>query len=127
MTNQEFADSLRLIADFYAEHLDFPQPEDKISLYVIDRESLQAVIREFGDCQKRFNQDLLYVSRSFGRIRLEATVLKRFVCSSRVTGKRHVEEATIPAHDEDIVEWDCGPLLALVSSERRPPTEALNT
>lgn len=38
-------------------------------------------------------------------------IWKEEVCKRVVTGKKHIEELVIPAHDEEIVEWECGSLL----------------
>lgn len=35
------------------------------------------------------------------------------VCTKKVVGTKHVEAQVIPAHDEEIIEWDCEPISLL--------------
>ena len=61
---------------------------------------------------KRFCDSLFEATVMFsGGVRYELNVNRALVCERRVVGTKHVEEHVIKAHDEDIVEWDCNPIL----------------
>lgn len=47
------------------------------------------------------------------KVTISYNVKREAVCKKKVTGTRHVEEHVTPAHDEEIVEWECEPVSLL--------------
>ena len=117
MTPTEYADSLRLIADFYEAHEDFPLPHvssigmDIFSVYTTDE--LAACARALGTVEKfTVGANLFGIRRQFGALRLEVIVNREIACTRRVIGTEEIPEHVTPAHIREIVEWDCHSLLS---------------
>lgn len=119
---KKFIDGLRALADWFEAHPDIPTPrgEVAINLYSMDtKEEAATFARALGRCDKRYQDSILYISRRFGAIRLEALFMRDSVCTKRVVGTREIPEQVIPARSEEIiparteeiVEWDCEPIL----------------
>lgn len=119
MSPKEYAKSLRLIAEWYEnqpEETPVPTTEiyattwwedDKVQLL-----KALAVSKQLGDCKKRYTASSFYVERKFGAITLSFGFERNAVCTRRVVGTKEIPEHVIPARTEEIVEWDCHPLLA---------------
>ena len=75
-------------------------------------------------CRKEWRDVGLTISRDFGGVRLEAFLLRAEVCERVVTGTREVPAQVTPAHTEEVVEWQCSPLLADRSDATPAPAEA---
>lgn len=124
MTNLEYADSLRLLADWYEEHQEIATPSTDFKVYSLNtKEEATRCMMALKPCKKEYKDSLFYLSRQFGSIDLEFVFYRDQVCTRRVVGKKligtqvipakTIAEEIIPAHEEDIVEWDCGnPLLS---------------
>ena len=117
MTNKEFVDSLRLIADFYKENLEMPLPHLEgrgcLDIFSIDsKEDVARVAAIFGSCKKHIDDTFYRVSRKFGAITLEVVAMRGGICTRRVVGTKTIQK-TRPVkfetveEQEDIVEWDC--------------------
>lgn len=124
MTGPEYAASLREIADFIDAHdeLEFDAP-NYLRLgwcYGSDNEAQQqiaAFARAFGSCEKEYGDAFFKVSRKIGEIKVYAATSREKVCRKVVKGTRVVPRQVIEAkiieeHEEEIVEWECEPLLA---------------
>ncbi len=73
-------------------------------IFPATKEELAALIKKLGPGEKRFDAGaLIFQPKSIP----ELSVYLSGACERKVVGKRHVAKVTIPAHDEDIVEWDC--------------------
>lgn len=124
MENKEYADSLRMIADWFEAHPDMPLPyqADEIDIFAVhSREQMENVARQFGSCEKEYSEGLFMLKKKIGEITLRAVANRNEVCKRKVVGAKLVPEQVIPAHNVDIVEWECfeTPLLA--------PKEPINT
>jgi len=96
---------------WYALHPEIPLPELIVSNYAVDDPKLIAkALRTF---DKIFNDDLVTVRKRFGPVRADFVFMRDQACIRRVVGVKHVEAKTeyTPAHDEEIVEWDCVSIL----------------
>ena len=113
MTNKEFADGLRVVADFYEQHEEFPRPLNPFDVFSVDDEAtLELVARTLGTVEKfTIGDDLFGIRRRFGPILLRVIVDRDIACTRRVVGTERVEASFSPAYDREIVEWDCRPLL----------------
>lgn len=122
MTNKEYADSLRLIADFFDTHTEFSPPTgaEKIEdCHVYSKHQLSALARALGDCEKQFDVDFkgaFALVHKFGSIEYRSVQTRETVCKRVVVAVKHVEKLVIPqtvieAHDEEVIEWDCGSIL----------------
>jgi hypothetical protein len=124
MTNKEYADSLRLIADFFEQHEEIAVPADPTYSYYTynrDRKGMGLLARAFGTSDKEMTADLFYLSRMFGKIKFQALAWRESVCERVVTGTKKVTIEAKPATEErevevPIYEWRCEePLLAVKS------------
>jgi hypothetical protein len=124
MTHKEYADSLRLIADWVEVHPEIPVPSNEaIKIFAAgDKDRLKLCARALGDSEKihslEFN--LFTLRKRFGCLYVDVIISRSAVCKRIVKGTKPVPEVTIPAkpeqvipaHEEEIVEWDCSePLL----------------
>ena len=122
MTHQKYAQSLRMIADWFEAHPEIGLPHDAQSFRyfpAVTREQFAIVAKALGSCQKVFDDDtLIELHRTFGAITFQAIAMRKNVCTRRVVGVKTIPERIIEAHTErerkeEIVEWDCDePLLA---------------
>ena len=70
------------------------------------------VLAKGGKAEKNFQGNYLELVRKFGPLKIEFNINRDMVCEKRVVEVIHHEEKTIPAYDEEVVEWDCiDPLL----------------
>ena len=113
MTSKEFADGLRAIADWYEAHPEVAPPAFPEILHasVESKDEAVTIAAALKPCAKRYSDTLMELERTFGPIRLRFLFWREAVCERRVVGVKDVPERTVPAHTEEIVEWDCHPLL----------------
>ena len=113
MTTKEFADGLRAMADWYEAHPEVPPPlyPEFLHASVETKEEAVTIAEALKPCAKQYNGGLFELHRLFGPIRLKFLFWREVVCERHVVGVKDVPEATVPAHAEEIVEWDCHPLL----------------
>ena len=120
MTRELFIDSLEKLTSFYKSNPGVPAPDElKVTIFSLNTvEELGKMARVLGNACKRVikEHDLFYLSREFGGIILEFCARRSNICRKLVKGVRHVNEQVIPgrvvpAHDEEIVEWDCDSIL----------------
>jgi hypothetical protein len=121
-SNLTTAQSLRLLADAI-ENLAAAHPDIAEHIYISASswipasqavEEMGKIARFFAPCNKRFSDHYFEVSKWFGTIKIEFAVSRDAVCERKVVGTRTVE---VPAREaytrtEDVVEWECKPLLA---------------
>jgi len=129
ITAAEYAAGLRELADWIEAHPEMPRPGGTLTVYTLNsREEAAACLKALGTCQKEYTESNFYLSREFGPIKLTFMFYRSAVCQRRVVGQKQVgtqviparitPEEIIPAHTEDIVEWDCEEsLLALTTEE----------
>ena len=130
MKPKEYAESLRLLADWFEQQPDdVPTPFPLISYYVwgfevpFERQKDLAlrIARSFGEADKDYVGDTFSISKNFGGIKLNYLFHRDVVCTARVVGTKQVEETlyvkTGRMIEENIVEWDCHPLLAKKEGE----------
>ena len=116
---KQYTDGLRAIAKWLDMHPEIPLPYGAIQIAGMDSpEDAAIAIRALGRCDKHYNDNLLKISREFGGAKLEFLFWRSKVCERRVVGTRTIPEKVIPGYEEEIVEWDCKPLLA--PSEEQP-------
>lgn len=122
MTHAEYADSLRKIAAWFEAHPEVKLPHDahEVNLFNIHtREEMEKTARIFGSCEKEYTDTGLFMlKKKFGQITLRAVAHRDQVCKRKVVGAKLVPEQVIPAHNVDVVEWECfeTPLLAATAS-----------
>ena len=123
-TNAEFVAGLRELADWFEANPEIPAPCDPdIGHYSMEtKEDAAKVLRALSPCDKTYSDEMLSIHRKFGAVTLKFAFWRKEVCVKKVVGKREVPEVKlpaepaeperiIPAHVEEITEWDCGPLL----------------
>ena len=118
MTNQEFVESLRALADFYEAHPALKPAHSMsnrdITIYANGKDEMAQCARQFGNCEKTSDDIFFRVIRNekLGLFRLSAIEYRSQVCERVVTGKRVIPAEVVPAHtvperEEEIVEWRC--------------------
>lgn len=116
----DYTQGLRDLADWLDAHLDWSAPEPvRVTFYQVGDgtetpELVRGVVREMaegGTVDKQPGSSTFTFVRHFGPVSLCYVVLRSTVCVARVVGTRRVEATFTPAHDEEIVEWDCAPIL----------------
>jgi hypothetical protein len=130
MTNKEFAAELRKVAEVYEREegvdLPFSSGLTHFQMFIHDRRKLEQAVRAFGSGEKRadaFGDPGCFDYWPAGYPLVRITAFKDGVCTRVKTGTRTVpaqvipaqkatEKVTIPEHEEDVYEWDCGPVLA---------------
>lgn len=110
-----FIDGLRNLADWFEAHptVQLPIPS-KLTISPPDegKAAVAVMARLLSPCAKEMDNNLLTLVKSFpGNIQLRVLYWRDKVCKRRVTGTQEVPAQLIPAHTEEIVEWDCTPLL----------------
>jgi len=115
MTTEEFTTGLRAMADWYEAHPEAPVPHDvTIRVSCKDtKEEVARVARLLGSAEKEFGASTFSLIKKFGPLGLAFLFWRATVCERRVVGTRTIPAvAAQPEREEEIVEWDCHPLLA---------------
>lgn len=112
-SRSKYVEGLRSLADFLAEHPDVPTPNDCLGV-VTDKAGAVAWARAYPKVEKDWLSNYLILrGMEFGGLHVEVYTERQAVCRRIVKGTRQVPERIVPAHEEDIVEWECDePLLA---------------
>jgi len=94
-----------------------------------DAKAKMAIIaKAFVPCEKKYTEDIFSLIRSFGPHTLSYFTLRSAVCTAKVVGKKMVKARPscyipeIPAHEEDVIEWECSPLLETADEESTGPS-----
>ena len=127
MTPKQYAESLRLIADWYEQQADtIPMPSNFEGpvLYWENEEKQAALAREvaraLGDAEKVHIDEYFTLKRRFGEIELKFLFKRSSVCIRRVVDRVIVPERIIPTYIKEIVEWDCSSILAVNDESQKP-------
>jgi|SRR3972149_6079253 len=115
-----YANGLREIADWIEAHPTIALPMKTINVFAAnEREEAVEILAALKPCAKEYNDEMFYLKRRFGPITLSFIFYRAKVCVARVVGKKEIPEVNepektivipakiIPAHTEDIIEWDC--------------------
>lgn len=131
MTDTEKVRDLRALADFIEAHPGMGSMGlDTAYFHPHGDEEIAATVKAFGGFSKRESTDgtdLLIERRLTPTMEIAAFLRRDRVCVRKVVGTKLIEETIIPervvpAHIEDIVEWDCKPVLeAIAQNDEREP------
>lgn len=126
---KDFTDGLRAIADWYDAHPEIAIPglPEITNASVDTKDEAAAVIRALGSCEKEYGQTLFTITKVFGSVKAKFYFYREAVCVKKVIGKKEIpeqilparEETVIPAHTEEITEWECLPILAPTSEQEQ--------
>jgi len=118
METKQFIRALRAVADMWEAHPELPAPEPFVmSVFGWNgREQMKRAAEMLATCQKQVLPDysLFKLIHDFGGgVRVAFVSTLDAICTRQVKGTRHVPEKTLPAltiaaHDEEVVEWNCG-------------------
>jgi hypothetical protein len=126
MTHKEYADSLRLVADFFEAHVEVELPHDAgvFSYYSAHtREDMAALARALGYCAKETNDSFFELHSMMGHIQFRAIANRDRICTRKQVGTVHVPatpEQIVPARpptEQPVYAWDC-PDLTRISGRR---------
>lgn len=121
--HEKYAQGLIDLAAWIRAHPEVNLPSREINAYPEDtKENAALHLRALGSCRKDYSDSLMYMRKSFGPITLQYLFDRDTVCVRRVVGQKKVEACVIPErviheHMEDIVEWDCQPVLRTDNAE----------
>jgi len=117
-TNVEYAEGLRNLAGWIEAHPSIPLPEPMLSVWSANtKDDAVACLRALGNAKKQYEEQLFYISGEFGPLTLRFVFERNAVCTRKVVGTKRVEAVFHPAHEEEIVEWDCEESLLRPESE----------
>lgn len=116
---EEYCAGLEALAQFLRTRPELTLPSQTSFVeYTWHKETLIAFAKRLGHADKEYNEYYAIVCKNFGPIKYGMQIARENVCERRVVGKKTVpfREAYLvqaePEHEEDVVEWDCKPLLA---------------
>lgn len=115
MTRKEYAEGIRLIADFFEKHEDIELPHDADAFRYFSahtKEDMGKLARALGKADKLIEDDFFLLRTMFGSLPFLAYARRDDVCERIVTGKKTIPETVIPehvvpAHEVETVEWNC--------------------
>ena len=133
--SKEYASGLRQLADWIEAHPSIDPPDGILNVCSLNtKEEAAACLKALAPCKKEYQETMFKLIREFGPISLRFIFYRAAVCTKKVVGTRHIEAYTkaaemIPAqhfdaHDEEIVEWECGPITVPVGSGSEEVTGA---
>ena len=119
MNRKDYTAALRRVADVLDAHPELDHEIYPSAAWVFCHEPADFVryVRAFGAGGKEFKgEDLEFAPEYCGEV-FRVNCKREQICERKVVGRRQVPERripeqVIPAHEEDIVEWDCKPVLA---------------
>jgi len=114
----DYCRGLRAIASFLEENSKAPLPTTtSLGFYTNLKEVVADAARTPGKWEKSYTSWSFVLTQEFHGITLSYQCDRATVCERKIVGTKRVEAYFSPAHDEDIVEWECNdPLL-------KPPAE----
>jgi hypothetical protein len=122
--HEQYADSLRGIADWYEAHPEIPLPSDETmtNYSVCTKGHAEALVRGLGGCEKSYDEESFSITKKVGILKLRFYFSRSEVCRRVVVGKttepeRVVPARVIPAREVDVVEWECMPVLSVKQIE----------
>lgn len=86
--------------------------------YVYGKTAFRQAVKVLGTCEKEYTDYRVTVFKNFGPIKYGVYSNRDYICTKTVVGKRIVPAVAfqyypeIPEHEEDVVEWNCGSILA---------------
>ena len=89
---------------------------------------MATIAKAFTPCEKEYSKDNFLLTRSFGPHTLKYYSARSAVCTAKVVGKKIVEARPssycpeVPAHEEDVIEWECSPLLEIADEKSTGPS-----
>ena len=119
----QFADDLRKLADMIEAHPEFGDPCGAVDVSIFphaDDPKTHAAcsMRSLGNCNKIYDGEDFRLEKQIGIHRLRLWYPRQQICHRVVVGKELVAaqpERVIPAtpaHEREIVEWVCSPVLS---------------
>jgi hypothetical protein len=122
MENEErkaYLNGFKKMIEFLEDHPDLPISSSYCSFlsYQWDKDELTRLVKLLGSCDKEYSEHYFTISKSFGPIKYGFQTSREKVCERIVIGKKIVPARPAqlipeePAHEEDIVKWECKSIL----------------
>lgn len=134
MERQDFINGLRELAAIYEQKPWLEVPYISTAwIFTHDAETFVQQIAAFGSGAKKYNgEDIEFIPNII--LDLKINCKREQICERRVVATKHVPEKVIPAqvipaHDKEVVEWECRPVLATkkqTAESKEPPLLAAN-
>ena len=123
-TREQWLSGLEELVKLLRDKPELPLPET-LYLYSYQCEhnnsdvkaKMATIAKAFVPCEKEYSENDFLLVRSFGPHTLRYYSTRSVVCTAKVVGKKMVEARPssyypeVPAHEEDVIEWECSPLL----------------
>lgn len=94
--------------------------------YCYGKATTAEAVRALGECEKEYTDWTIAFIKKFGPIKYGFYTSRETICEKKVVGKKIVPmqpsyySPEVPEHEEDIVEWECGSLLAPAQNVENP-------
>ncbi len=136
MTNNELAKQFQILSEIYENNPDIPQPSSFKDgchefLFCTTKESVEKTLKAFGSGEKYDGTtNILFYPKKCQSIII--AIEKGQICKKVKVGTREVPETItpgvperiVPAHTEDVFEWECGSLLKPAEEEEEKEDDA---
>ena len=130
MERQDFIDGLRELADIYERKpwLEVPY-SSTMWIFTHEAETFVQQIAAFGNGAKKYvGEDIEFIPNII--LDLKVNCKREQICERKVIGKKlvqekHIAAQVIPEHEEEIVEWECRPVLAAAKAKAQSMEPAL--
>jgi hypothetical protein len=126
-----FAQGLRQAAEV-AERMKaagFDHGGDTIVFCAWSKEDFQKMARALGSFTKSADSTQFKLTKALdGNLKVVVVIPRSSICARKVIGTKMVPEVVIPAHTEEIIEWECTPSIldgAATPAVEAPPQTAL--
>ena len=129
MERQDFIEGLRQLADIYDRNpqLDVPSYLPTWWIFTFDAETFVRQIGAFGSGAKKYDgEDIQFIPNVLLDLKIQCKrekICERRVVARRMVPEKRIPETVIPAHEEEVVEWDCRPVLAAAKAPVQINTE----
>jgi hypothetical protein len=107
-----YVKALRDLANLLESESDIPVPfSQQFYHYTADKEAFKAGVRAIGSRGRKVMTDDQWANYvvEMGPLEYRLFIDRKTVCERKVIGTKQVEEKVVPAHLEEIVEWECEP------------------
>ena len=112
-SHNDYANSLRMIADWIQAHPEMPLPEKELRIFNFDgKEQFAIIAKAMKTFKKDYLDSMIYLTKEFGCFTVQAVEYREKVCERVVVGTKKVIEQKVIKYeevevDQEIVEWKC--------------------
>lgn len=122
-SHNDYANSLRMIADWVESNPQCPLPENTFNIVSFDgKEKFAVIAKAMKTFKKEYSDSMVFLMKTFGCITIKAIEYREKVCERVVVGTKKVIEQKVLKYEEvevekEIVQWKCTDARLLAGSE----------